>query len=266
MRIERDGTTTSRHFEMRPIPPLPGADVALGAAPLGLMLTLDFSLPGAPRVRVNCNLSYRPTSDAAANASAARLLLDFFYADRVLFLAPDFLPPGGTAADPNSKPRIPEHDLMQLEVNARLYAAVALIEAKHGRLEVPEEITDAEVNLATSIADVIATGQGSAAFDDLTLEVPFGQVDATMASIKAGRPIQSPCQFALFGSGIDLGPAEFIIPEVALYVTEASQQPGFVRLRLKLRHQSVSFKLIKETAAKPVVSDLLWTPGRGRRG
>jgi hypothetical protein len=145
LRVERDGRVVSRQFEMRPIPPVPGADAALGGALPGLLLTMDFRLPGPPKVRVGADLSYLPIPDAAANAEAAQFVLDFFHADRTVFVAAGFLPDDGIDVDQSAKAQVPESTLEQLAVTAQFYAAIATIQAKHGPLPVPEAISDLDL-------------------------------------------------------------------------------------------------------------------------
>jgi hypothetical protein len=262
VRVERDGQVFSRQFAVRAIPFAPGANAALGGSIPGLFLTMDFRLPGPPKVQVRANLGYWRTEDATTNAASAQFILDFFAADRTVFIADGFLPDGGLEVDRASKMQVSEQTLEQLGVMAEFFAAVAVIEAEHGPLPIPGSITNVDLARVVLVAEIIKTRRGIASADDLVLDVPFNEVDATMDSFRRGRSVRLRQQMTVLDTVVDLGIAEFKMPKARMVATERGIKPGFVRLRPKQTGESIEFRLIRENES-PVVSDLLWTPARG---
>jgi hypothetical protein len=96
------------------------------------------------------------------------------------------------------------------------------------------------------------------------LDVPFEEVDAVMESIRRGHNVRFRQRMTVLGANVDLGMAEFKMPSAPLVLTEKGMKPGQVKLRLKSSEERIEFRLVEEPSEPPVISELLWTPGRGR--
>ena len=266
MRLELAGETTTRRFVARPVPPRADAQLAYGSAQDGLAVFLDFQLDNPPVVSIDFRLSFRPREDAAVNAGAAKFVLDFYRAERVVCLAPGFLPEDGIAMDEANKPTASVEDLAHLEFTAVLYDAVAVIEQKFGPVSVPEQMTREEFEAALAAASIMRNGGGSMRFEELALEVPFHDVDRVIKGAQSGHSGQHPVKLPVFGRELDLGIAEFQTPPVNVVATEKASAEGMVRLRFRTDRTDVPFRLVQPLTEAPATSSKLWTPGEGPSG
>jgi hypothetical protein len=199
MLLELAGETVARRFTAWPLPPPEGAQLSYGAAGGGLALFLDFRLGEPPVVSLDFKLSFRPGGDAAATADAAKFVLDFYRAERVTCIAPDFLPAEGITIDEASKPAASDDDLGALQFSALVYDAVATIEEKIGPLTVPDQIARADFESVVAAASFIRDGGGTFNIQELALEVPFSDVDRVMRGIERGHAGQHPLKLPSSG-------------------------------------------------------------------
>jgi hypothetical protein len=268
MRIGTEDGGTRRHFTIRALPPPKGAQFSFGSVEAGLALFADFVLPKLPDVSLNLQLSLRRSDDSAVNAEAAKFMLEFLSAEQVTCTAPGLLPDGGLVLEGADKPQPDENDLAHLEFCATFFDAIATIEANFGSVEVPDAIARGDFEQTLAAASILRTNSGMVSFDELSIELPFDQVDEFIRLAEAGHPGRHPVRFRVFGRELDLGLAEFRTPPVRLVATERGSTAGMARVLLRTENTNIPFRLVRsEQPPKPAqTSPLLWTPAQGPSG
>jgi hypothetical protein len=257
-----------RIFGTRPLPPAEGSQFSFGSIDSGLALFADFALSKPSTVSLNLRLSFRRSEDSAVDAQAAKFMLEFLRAERVTCIAPGLLPDAGLVLEGANKPHADEADLAHLEFCVALLDAVATIEANFGSLAVPDTITRGDFEQAVAAASILRRDGGSVSFEELSIELPYDQVDEFIRLAQAGHPGRHPVRFKVFGRVLDLGLAEFNTPPVRLVATERGDAPDEARIRLRTENTNIPFRLVQrgQPEESPATSSKLWTPAQGPSG
>ena len=257
-----------RTFTAYPLPPPKGLQLSYGSISAGLCLFADFELPKPPLVSLNLRLTWRGGDNPREKADAARFMLDFIRADRVVCIADDLLPDGGLVVEGDHKPQASKDDVNQLEFSAAVWDAIDVVEAKFGTLDVPDSIRRDEFEQLVAAASFLRGSGGTLSFTELVIELPFEEVDTFLARAETGHPGRYPIKFTVFGRELDLGFAEFKTPPIKFIASERGSTLNTARIRLRTENTDIPFSLMppEPDTQERTTSPLLWTPDQGASG
>jgi hypothetical protein len=210
------GETTVEHdFDVRPVLPEDGVDVAFAADQDGLWLELSLRLPGPPTVQMSVNVSPRFGSDAATNAGAAEFLVAFLTCKRIELRAAGIVPDEGVDGPID----VPEEDelLDDLRQRAAIYRDLAFIERELAiDLPILGTIEHEDILSIGTIAAALETGEGTYTMHQAQKVVPVSDIPGLATEFAQERTHEREVTYPLFGRQISLGTATYDLPPVKI--------------------------------------------------
>jgi hypothetical protein len=159
------GARLTRKLDIRPVPPLPGRQMAFAGYSGSVLFELNFELPEPPKVSLTVSFHAHFGPTARDNAQAAELLHAVYGHERITFRNADLLPSAGGINERFEQVRDDEM-LAAMDWRKDFYADVTYIEDVLGvELPVPERVEMDDLAAVGTVADVLRTGEGSATFE-----------------------------------------------------------------------------------------------------
>jgi hypothetical protein len=215
LEVTAGGETHMRHFEVRPVPPRPGAYGALAGYAGSVLMEVNFRARDDETVGADFSLHSRFSPDAHESAEAAALMHAWCTHEHVRFHSTTVFP-NGIEGD-SHVPETPEA-VEEMGWRKEFYADVAYLEDQLGvELPLPEETTREDLAAVRTAAMVLRSGEGTGTFEEATafvqnpLEIP-GIPDQFA---KAGT-VRRMVSYPVFGRELQLGFADYEIPPVRI--------------------------------------------------
>lgn len=254
------------HFAARGIPPPKGFDLSVGCIANGLSVFIDVKHPPSGGLSIGLHVGAEPVHDAATGAAAARSLLAFFAAEKVVCKMPELLPVGGLPIVAGARTEADARNVERLKVHSARFDALVLVEERFGPVDITKTATSEQVYELLTLAGALRAGGGQVSFQELIMEVEDGAVESFIRDAQAGHPDRHHLPFNVLGRQVH-ALAEFNTPPVRLVTTERGSAPGMTRVRLRTDPINVPFRFVDEDPLEPPpASPLLWTPGNGPSG
>lgn len=218
-------------------------------------MELGFRLLQEPQIALDCTFGARFGNDARSNAEAARWLLAVFETREVEIHGPLIPEEGVRGGLPQS-----DTDLDELRLRAEVYNDVARIESALGlALPLPDTIKVEEIDTIGTVAQILETRQGTATFHEAT-----GEADVTALPLLeqqfSGQTIRRNVQYELWGGTLDLGPAEYKLPEVKVTAVRSlgtgPNDPAQVRVAPSSNDQ-MTFRLVDDERPRTAAGGVL---------
>jgi hypothetical protein len=208
-------TTVAHDFELRPVYPQPGADVAFAAEQHGVWFELGLRFPGPPKVQLSISLTPRLSSSAAANAHAVELAIAFLTCTRITINAAGLLPEEGVDGAMN----VPKDTelLEDLRHRAMVYRDLAFIERELNiDLPILGPIEPEDILAIGTIAAALETGEGTATMQQAHKVVAVSEIAGLPEQFAREQTPDLEVTYPLFGREISLGMGTYDLPEVKI--------------------------------------------------
>ena len=160
--VHAAGEILVNRFQVRPIPPRPGAFGAIAGYIGETLVEVNFTLVDEKHSQAAFSLSSHFGSDAQSSMEAARLIHAWCTHERLTFSSDELYPDGvsGRSEDVRANERCAE-----MEWRARFYSDVVFLEERLGReFPMPEQMHAEDLDAVGTAAKVLRTGHGTATF------------------------------------------------------------------------------------------------------
>jgi hypothetical protein len=208
--ITTESETLSYRFQVRPVPPRPGAFDALAGYTADTFVEIGFALLDEQQSRATFTVSAHLGLSARTSLEATRLIRAWCTHERLTFRSEKLYPEGiGGRCD-----AIPPTELCEeMEWRARFYSDLVFLEHQLGvEVPLPDQMTVDDMNAVGTAANVLRTGEGTATF---TQAEGFVQNPAEIPRLpddvrkQASRRMVS---YHIFGRELELGEADYELP------------------------------------------------------
>lgn len=193
-----------RQFDVRPVPPRPGAFGALAGLVGSVLFEVNFERVDERHVAAKFSLSTNFGPDAHDSADAAALLHAWCTQERATFRSPVLFPDGigGRSEDIASAGLCEE-----MEWRREFYADVAYLEDRLGiDLPLPQEMTGDDLDGVGTAANVLRTGEGTATFTEATgfVEDPL-EIPRLPEDLRQRGSVRRMVTYTVFGQELPVG-------------------------------------------------------------
>lgn len=211
LEVETADEELSHRFEVRPIPPRPGAFGALAGYIGETLVEVNFALLDEKHSSATFSLSSHFGPNARSSLEAARLIHAWCRHERLTFRSDELYPDGisGRSEEVRQNERCAE-----MEWRARFYGDVVFLEEQLARaLPMPDEMTVEAMDAVGTAAAVLRTGEGTATF---TRAEGFVQnpreIPRLPEEFRKQGATQRMVTYPIFGEEIELGLADYELP------------------------------------------------------
>jgi hypothetical protein len=213
LEVTAGGETHTRHFEVRPMPPRPGAYGALAGYAGSVLMEVNFRNRDDETVGADFSLHSRFSQDAHESAEAAALLHAWCTHEHVRFHSATLFPKGIEGdGHVTEAPEAAEETQWRKE----FYAGVVFLEDRLGvELPLPEEVTSEDLAAVGTASAALRSGEGTATFTEASgfVDNPLDIPRIPDEFDKMGT-VRRMVTYTVFGRVLDLGLAEYEIPPV----------------------------------------------------
>jgi hypothetical protein len=202
-----------RQLDMRPVPPRPGATLAVAGFSGGVLVELNFTLLAEPTISADLTFSAHFGSDARENAEAAELLYGFRTHEQVTLRSGSFFPGAGELSGRYEQLR-QNAELERMEWLRHFYADLAFIEERLGiELPQPDQMTVDDINAVGTAAEVLRSGEGTATFQQAEgiVQNP-NEIPRLPEEFRSRGATRRMVSYPIFGREVELGLADYELP------------------------------------------------------
>ncbi len=202
--------TLSHRFEVRPVPPRPGAFGALVGYIGETLVEIGFALLDEQHSRATFTLSASFGPNVRASMEAARLLHAWCTHERLTFRSEELYPEGigGRCEVPG------EEVCAEMEWRARFYADVVFLEEQLGiELALPDEMKVEDRDVVGTAANILRTRERSATFRQVEgfVDNP-ADIPGLPERFRKQGAVRKMVTYMAFGRDLNLGEADYELP------------------------------------------------------
>ena len=202
--------TLNHRFQVRPVPPRPGAFGALVGYIGETLIEIGFALLDEQHSRATFTLSATFGTNARASMDAARLLHAWCTHDRLTFRSDELYSDGiGGHCE------VPGDDVCaEMEWRARFYTDVVFLEEQLGIvLALPNEMKVEDMDVVGTAANILRTGEGSATFRQVEGFVANpADIPGLPERFRQQGAVRRMVTYTAFGRDLILGEAQYELP------------------------------------------------------
>jgi hypothetical protein len=207
--------TVLRRFDVRPVPPRPGAFGAVAGYAGEVLVEINFAQTDETTVVGSFSMSSHFASDARASSDAADLIYAWCTHEEATFRSAALFPDGLTG---RSEEVQAEELCEEMDWRRRFYGDVVFLEDRLGRaLPLPEAIGADDLNAVGTAAKVLRTGEGTASFEQTS-----GMVEDPLAiprlpdEFRKQGSVRRMVTYPIFGQEVQLGFADYDLPPLRI--------------------------------------------------